>query len=81
MFMDTTWQAIFAMPVFNWDDDGTPVVKEGFKYYWATAIPLTFLVLALWALAMLLPWRAWLPKFRSRLEQPELGIGLTTINP
>jgi hypothetical protein len=76
-----TWQAIFAMPVFNWDGGGAPFVKEGFKYYLAVVIPLTFLVLAAWAFAVLLPWRAWLPKFRSRSEPPELGIGLTRINP
>jgi hypothetical protein len=76
-----TWQAIFAMPVFNWDGDGAPFVKEGFKYYWAVVIPLTFLVLVLWAFAMLLPWRAWLSEVRSRSEPPELGIGLTTIDP
>lgn len=50
-----TWQAIFAMPVFNWDGGGAPFVKEGFKYYWAVVIPLTFLVLAEWAFAMLSP--------------------------
>jgi hypothetical protein len=63
-----TSQAIFAMPVFNWNGDGAPFVKDGFKYYLAVAIPLTFLVLTLWALAMLLPWRAWLLEFRPRSE-------------
>ena len=58
-----TWQAIFAMPVFNWDGSGAPFIKEGFKYYLAVVIPLTFLVLAVWAFAVLLPWRAWLPKY------------------
>jgi hypothetical protein len=40
------------MPVYNWDVNGAPMVKPGFKYYWAVTIPLTILVLMLWALAM-----------------------------
>lgn len=56
--------AIFAMPLFNWNDDGKPVVKDGFRYYWAIAIPLTVLVLGMWAGALLLPWRGWLSKRR-----------------
>lgn len=50
------------MPVFNWDDNGAPTVKTGFGYYWAVAVPLTILVLASWAMGMLLPWRAWILK-------------------
>jgi hypothetical protein len=23
------------MPVFEWDGDGAPAIKSGFKYYWA----------------------------------------------
>ena len=69
-----TSQAIFSMPVFNWDGDGAPFVKEGFKYYLAMAIPLTFLVLALWAFLMLSPL---LPKRRSRSKQPELEDATT----
>jgi hypothetical protein len=55
-------QAIFAMPVFEWDANGAPVMKNGFRYYWAVTIPLTLLVLASWALTMLLPWKKWLAK-------------------
>jgi hypothetical protein len=44
------YQAVFAMFVFNWDGDGAPVMKVGFKYYWAVAVPLTFVVLVLWTL-------------------------------
>jgi hypothetical protein len=55
-------QAIFAMPIFEWDANGAPVMKNGFRYYWAVTIPLTLLVLASWAMAMLLPWRKWLAK-------------------
>jgi len=55
-------QAIFAMPVFEWDVNGAPVMKNGFRYYWAVTMPLTLLVLACWALAVLLPWRRWLAK-------------------
>jgi hypothetical protein len=69
-----TSQAIFSMPVFNWDGDGAPFVKEGFKYYLAMAIPLTFLVLALWAFLMLSPL---LSKHRSRSKQPELEDATT----
>jgi ABC-type microcin C transport system permease subunit YejB len=50
------------MPVFNWDADGTPVVRRGFKYYWAITLPLTILVLATWAVATLLPWKEWIVK-------------------
>jgi Mg2+ and Co2+ transporter CorA len=56
--------AIFAMPLYNWDDNTLPVIKDGFKYYWAITIPLTVLVLVLWALAMLLPWALWLSYVR-----------------
>ena len=69
------------MPVFNWDGNGAPFLKEGFKCYLAVAIPLTFLVLAVWAFAMLFPWRMWLPMSKSWPEQPELSVGLTRINP
>lgn len=66
-FLPGTFLAtIFAMPLFNWDGNGLPVIKDGFRYYWAIAIPLTVLVLAMWAIAMLLPWRMWLRKMRKR---------------
>jgi hypothetical protein len=77
MLTDTIWYAIFAMPVFNWDNDNALVVKQGFKYYCALALPLTFLVFVGW----LLPWRVWLSKARSSSSQPEIGIELTHINP
>jgi Mg2+ and Co2+ transporter CorA len=51
--------AIFAMPMFDWDGN-TPIIKPGFKYYWAVTAPLTLFVLLSWALAMLLPWKLWL---------------------
>jgi len=50
------------MPVYDWDGDGAPSVKSGFKYYWIVAAPLTVFVLISWASAMLLPWKAWLAK-------------------
>ena len=50
------------MPFFNWDDDGAPVIKSGFKYYWAVTMPLTILVLTTWALGMALPWKKWFAK-------------------
>lgn len=64
--------AIFAMPLFNWDGDGTPTIKDGFKYYWAIAIPLTVLVLGVWAGAMLLPWRVWLKKMRAESSNDDV---------
>lgn len=48
------------MPVFNWNEEGVPIVTKGFRYYWAVTVPLTCLVLVSWGLAMLLPWRDWL---------------------
>ncbi|PVH79023.1 hypothetical protein DL98DRAFT_516380 [Cadophora sp. DSE1049] len=51
--------AIFAMPVFDWDDNGRPSVKPAFKYYWAITAPLTLSVFLSWALAMVLPWHRW----------------------
>ncbi|PVH75528.1 hypothetical protein DL98DRAFT_593035 [Cadophora sp. DSE1049] len=64
--------AIFAMPLFNWDGNGMLVIKDGFRYYWATAIPLTVLVLVMCALAMLLPWRVWLRRMRDRAGSGDL---------
>lgn len=68
--------AIFALPFFDWDSDGSPAVKAEFKYYWAITLPLTFLVLILWTLATILPWRKWLPKNESHSTQPELEFRL-----
>jgi hypothetical protein len=68
-FSNAICQAVFAMPFFNWDSDGSPVVKAGFKYYWAVAIPLTVLVLVVWAAAVVLPWRKWLPKNQLQSSQ------------
>ena len=59
-------QAIFAMPAFNWDGNGPPLIKTGFKYYWAVTAPLTVFVLVSWALAMLLPWRSWVAKIQGK---------------
>jgi hypothetical protein len=67
--------AIFAMPLFNWDGDGLPVIKDGFRYYWAIAIPLTVLVLLVWTLAMALPWSNWWQSLKRKSGQgdPELA--------
>ena len=54
------------MPVFNWEDANNPVIKSGFKIYWAFAIPVTFLVLVIWALSLWLPWSKWLSRWTSR---------------
>lgn len=50
------------MPV---DDDAQFITKNGLKYYWAIAIPLTVLVIVVWALATLLPWKDWLASKRT----------------
>jgi len=60
------------MPLFNWDGGDLPVIKNGFKYYWAIAIPLTVLVLLIWAAAMLLPWKRWIPGIRRRNERGDI---------
>jgi hypothetical protein len=67
-------KAIFAMPVYDWDGNGVPIVKSGFKYYWAVTIPLTAVVLLSWGLAMLLPWRAWVARI-SKSEKREESEG------
>ena len=54
--------------MFNWDGDGAPAIKSGFKYYWAVTIPVTVLVLTIWALAMFLPWKEWFGKGSGRLK-------------
>jgi hypothetical protein len=66
-------KAIFAMPVFNWDGNGGPISNVGLKYYVAVALPLTSVVLVLWSLAMVLPWRNWLRKLQSGHRKPEVG--------
>jgi hypothetical protein len=63
-------KAIFAMPVYDWDGNGVPIVKSGFKYYWAVTIPLTAVVLLSWGLALLLLWRAWVARI-SKSEKRE----------
>jgi hypothetical protein len=68
----TLEQALFAMPFFNWDGGDLPIVKDGFKYYWAIAIPLTLLVLLIWAASMLLPWRRWLSEIKCRYEKDDV---------
>jgi hypothetical protein len=62
--------------MFSWGDNGLPVANAGFKYYWAITIPLTFLVLIMWAIAMLLPWEKWLSKWRRRSDALGLEVGL-----
>ena len=59
--------------MFEWDGDGAPAIKSGFKYYWAVTIPLTILVLTLWALGMFLPWKEWFGKETRRLRTQGLG--------
>jgi hypothetical protein len=65
------------MPVFNWDDGDKPVVKPGFKYYWAFAITLTFGVFISWAMATFLPWSRWQHKSQARVRQTNPGVELS----
>jgi hypothetical protein len=50
------------MPTFNWDGDGAPIIKSGFRYYWAVTVPVTILVLLVWTLARLLPKKLWVER-------------------
>jgi hypothetical protein len=73
-FTDTP-QALFAIPVFNWDSSsGFPLVESGFKVYWAVTLPLTLFVFVFWALAMLLPWGKWFA-FLSGGSRRKLMVG------
>jgi hypothetical protein len=63
--------------MLSWGDNGLPVANAGFKYYWAFSVPLTLLVLFIWAVATWLPWEKWLSRWRRRsaaleLDGPEL---------
>lgn len=71
------YQAVFAMPVFNWDGEGVPVVSKGFGYYWAVTVPLTVLVLVSWGLSMLLPWRDWMSRFKKIAKRDDTELAVT----
>jgi ABC-type microcin C transport system permease subunit YejB len=63
------------MPVYDWDANGVPVIKKGFKYYWAVTIPLTAVVLLSWGVVTLLPWRAWVARIsKSGKRNDEIGL-------
>jgi len=48
-------QTVFAMPLFDWNaNEPAAVVNPRFKYFWATAIPLTVAVLSIWT-----TWIVW----------------------
>jgi hypothetical protein len=72
-------EAVFAMLVFDWDGDGSPVIKSGFKYYWAVTAPFIIFVLVAWMLAILLPWKRWVvlgnggSGEKAREERPIVG--------
>jgi hypothetical protein len=69
------------MPVFNWDETGTAIVKPGFKYYWAVSVPLTALVLLSWAITILLPWQSGIAKIRERLQMTKYKKDQRSIGP
>lgn len=54
------------MPVFDWDGNGSPVVKDGFKHYWTITAPLTSVVFMIWGAATVLTWTSWLAKRRGK---------------
>ncbi|KAH8787562.1 hypothetical protein F5882DRAFT_111032 [Hyaloscypha sp. PMI_1271] len=60
----TLLASLFQGPMMSWDAKGRPVTTVRFKYFWAIAVPLTFLVFFVWAVAMLLPWGKLLYKRR-----------------
>ncbi|CZR56162.1 uncharacterized protein PAC_06050 [Phialocephala subalpina] len=73
-FLPGTFLAtIFAMPLFNWDSNDGPRTKDGFKLYWAIAIPLTVGVLGIWILSMVFPWIEWLTLLVTRKRQRQRG--------
>jgi hypothetical protein len=39
------------MPVLDWEENGAPVIKPGFKYYCIATVASTVFVLLLWTLA------------------------------
>lgn len=66
------------MPVFDWDT-GTLVANEGFRIYWAIAIPLTLVVLLVWIVCMALPWGIWVKRFYNRRRSDTKKGGLRGI--
>jgi hypothetical protein len=48
------------MPVLNWDDNESSIIKPGFKYYWIGTIISTVCVMMIWTLAMVWPWEKWI---------------------
>ncbi|KAF8856034.1 hypothetical protein BDZ45DRAFT_675834 [Acephala macrosclerotiorum] len=69
-FLPGTFLAtIFAMPLFNWDSNNGPRTKDGFKLYWAIAIPLTVAVFGIWVLSVALPWNGWVAKLMKRRKK------------
>jgi len=46
-------QTVFTMPVFDADLN----LRTGFGHYWAVTIPLTLLVLSMWAITGVIPWK------------------------
>ncbi|TVY85962.1 hypothetical protein LAWI1_G008179, partial [Lachnellula willkommii] len=78
IFLPGTFIAtIFAMPLFNWDNNAHPLFNDNFKYYWAIAIPLTLFVLFLWGLSVWLPWKVWVAGWMpKRLVTKHAEVGL-----
>jgi hypothetical protein len=42
----TFFAALFTLPIFDWES--TPMITQKFWVYWATTVPTTLLVFALW---------------------------------
>lgn len=67
------------MPFFVWDGvAGEPVIKNGFKYYWIIALPLTLAVLLIWGLSIRFPWSEWLRRYRTNLSGEDMEVARLT---
>ncbi|KAE9375843.1 hypothetical protein N431DRAFT_207919 [Stipitochalara longipes BDJ] len=67
LFLPSTLLAsLFQAQMVSWDASGRPVANDGFKYFWAVAIPVTFLVVLMWAVATSFPWEKWLTTWQHR---------------
>jgi hypothetical protein len=70
------------MPLFDWDaDNGSSVFKAPFKYYWTVTLPLTFILILIWSLILLFPWKKWIPWQKANLENgPITSITSQSLN-
>jgi len=66
-FRLTSEQALFSMPIFNWQaDSGTTVVSHRFWIYWAITVPLTIVVVLVWFI--------WIQRKDARHQREDLAV-------